>query len=314
MIEVDKMKNIDIEMYRLPEHTMTVINNLNSIFKGMNDNKSYNKPYNKNEKTEYKKKSENDPTVKNTYPPTKYLAVTKRKADIGIQRDIKEITLLMNKMTDKTYDIISKELFESLEYVLKEYAGNDELEKITDNLNNTIKYNAAYSGIYSKFYAILVSKYGTLFTEGLNKLNTIFENSMDDMWYVDSEEDYDKFCNMNENNKVRKSLIIFITKLTMNGYYTQETYAKYMNLIMNKIEEYMDLENSTPIVEELGEIMYSMLTSSVLETTKTFECWEHILNFVQKMKSVSPKSVKSFSMRCKFKYMDMNDYLIGKKK
>jgi hypothetical protein len=309
---LEELKNINIDMYRLPENTMEIINNLNGIFKGLNDNKQYHKPYTKQERMEYNKTKQEHPKKEQMDP--KYLASTKRQADIGIQRDIKEITLLMNKMTDKNYEKISNNLFESFEYVFKEYHGNDELEKITDNMNNTIKYNSAYSTVYSKFYKVLVDKYGKLFADGIVKINTLFVQSMEDLWYVDSDEDYDKYCKMIQDNKIRKSLLIFITKLVMNDYYNEDTYANYMSLLTSKIEHNMNSENSTPIVEELGEMLYDMLTSSDLEKVKEFECWETITQFVQKMKGVSPKVVKSFSMRCKFKYMDMNDYLNGKKK
>lgn len=312
MMSLEELKNINIDMYTLPETTMTIINNLNSIFKGMNDNKQYHKTYSKQERNDHNKTKQN--TTKTEQPQTKFLPATKRNADIGIQRDIKEITLLMNKMTDKNYEKISNNLFESFEYVFKEYDGNDELEKITDNLNNTIKYNSAYSIVYSKFYKVLVEKYGKLFVDGLEKIHILFEQSINEIWYVDSDEDYDKYCKMIQDNKNRKSLLIFITRLVMNEYYNEETYVKYISLIMKNIENNMNIENSTPIVEELGEILYDMLTSSELEKVKEYDCWETITNFVQKMKTLSPKDVKSFSMRCKFKYMDINDYLIGKKK
>jgi len=311
-MSLEDLKNINIDMYRLPENTMTIINNLNSVFKGMNDNKQYHKTYTKQERTEHNKQKHD--TTKTEQPQTKFISATKRNADVGIQRDIKEITLLMNKMTDKNYEKISNNLFESFEYVFKEYDGNDELKKITDNLNNTIKYNSAYSTVYSKFYKVLVEKYGKLFIDGLEKINILFEQSIEEVWYVDSDEDYDKYCKMNQDNKIRKSLLIFITRLVMNDYYNQDIYIKYVSLIIKKIEDNMNFENSTPIVEELGEILYDMLTVSELEKVKEYDCWETITNFVQKMKTISPKDVKSFSMRCKFKYMDMNDYLIGKKK
>jgi len=313
MMSVEELKNINIDMYRLPETTMTIINNLNSVFKGMNDNnKQYHKTYTKQERSNHNKTKQD--TTKTEQPQTKFLPATKRNADIGIQRDIKEITLLMNKMTDKNYEKISNNLFESFEYVFKEYAGNDELEKITDNLNNTIKYNSVYSIVYSKFYKVLVEKYGKLFIDGLEKIHILFEQSIKEIWYVDSDEDYDKYCKMIQDNKNRKSLLIFITRLVMNEYYNEETYVKYLSLIMKNIEDNMNIENSTPIVEELGEILYDMLTSSELEKVKEYDCWVTITNFVQKMKTLSPKDVKSFSMRCKFKYMDINDYLLGKKK
>ena len=314
MMTLEEMKNINIDMYRLPEKTMNVINSLNSEFKVMNDNKQYHKPYTKQERQEYNKKKDEVNNNSNQQAQTTFLAATKRKADIGIQRDIKEITLLLNKMTDKNYEKISSDLFESFEYVLKEYHGNDELEKITDNLNNIIKYNAAYSNVYSKFYKVVVDKYGKLFMQGIEKINTIFEQSINDIWFVDSDEDYDKYCKMVQENKMRKSLLVFITKLVMNDYYKEDTYLKYVTLIMDKVEDYINQENLSPIVEELGEMLHDMLISTELETLKKFDCWDTINNFVQKMKSVSPKEVKSFSMRCKFKYMDMNDYLNGKKK
>ena len=106
MMSVEELKNINIDMYRLPETTMTIINNLNSVFKGMNDNKQYHKTYTKQERSEHNKTKQD--TTKTEQPQTKFLPATKRNADIGIQRDIKEITLLMNKMTDKNYEKISK--------------------------------------------------------------------------------------------------------------------------------------------------------------------------------------------------------------
>ena len=44
---LEEMKNINIDMYRLSENTMEIINNLNGVFKGLNDNKQYHKPYTK---------------------------------------------------------------------------------------------------------------------------------------------------------------------------------------------------------------------------------------------------------------------------
>jgi hypothetical protein len=315
MMTISEMNDIDISMYRLPEKTMQIIHTLNTTFKGVSE-RQHHKPYVKYENKTEKTPNSPDTDVSKPSAPqlTKFHTVYKRQADVGIQRDVKEITLLMNKMTDKNYDKISNDLFESLEYVMKEYAGNSELVKITDNLNNIIKFNSAYSTIYSKFYKLLIEKYGTLFVEGLEKINVLFEETMTNIWCVDPDEDYDKYCKSVQENKTRKSLLIFIVKLVMNGYYDVDLYSKYFDLVSSKVKDYINTDNSTRIVEELGELLYDMIVIVELDTLKSYHCWEKIEKFVQEMKGLAPKDMKSFSMRCKFKYMDINDYLIGKKK
>lgn len=256
--------------------------------------------YDKEKFTYYKnKKSNNDnfqwQSIKN-FQKTK---IIKNVSDYDIRN-------ILNKITDKNYEIQKKELFD----IIININANDNSEQDIDNIYNIIidivKNNIFLSLIYAKlskeifeinkyFYEKIIED-GKILSDYLLSKNEILNNSILDK----KNKDYDILCKQNKNNDQKKSILLFFVNIFKND----EDNLYILNNILDKIFETFETnifkEQEKVNNEEICELIFIILCN----VKEIYEKYKNKLFSITKYKI---KNMPGMSNKILFKLMDILD-------
>tara|TARA_B100000886_G_scaffold189813_1_gene130605 strand:- start:7406 stop:8362 length:957 start_codon:yes stop_codon:yes gene_type:complete len=228
--------------------------------------------------------------------------------------NIVTVTSSLNKLTDKTYDV----LFGEINKVIKELVDNttnedesiveeskEKLTQISNYIFTIASSNKFYSKVYARMYNELISEYNifkTILDDNLEKHLELFNNIV----VVSADENYELFCKNNKVNEDRRALSLFISNL-----YNFDTIEcdKIVNIINNMHQE-IDVDineiGKQGKVLEMTENLSLIIINSLDKLIKT-DYWIELKDYIQKMKSRKMKDFKSLPSKSIFKYMDIND-------
>tara|TARA_B110000967_G_C18898121_1_gene572353 strand:+ start:4126 stop:5076 length:951 start_codon:yes stop_codon:yes gene_type:complete len=290
----------------LPDETIQLINSLTEQVGSPNYIKT--PSFTNGDKNFSKKKKKNNESVNSedwqSIRSFKKTEITKKE---GIQKDIDSIRLLINKLTDKTYEKIIEKLFESLDTMLE----NSEYDDKSFNLIGYAIFNMATnnkfnSGIYAKLCNELKNKYefmSSIILHNIEEFMKLFEN----MVFVSPEDDYDKFCETNILNEKRRSMSLFLCNLYKNEVLTLDNIVYYIHTLQSRIMDGMNDENCKVEIEELSENLYVFLTSMEFKTLSKHADWVSIYERIVCIKNTKATDNAGISHKSKFKHMDMVD-------
>ena len=219
----------------------------------------------------------------------------------GIEKEIDSIRLLINKLTEKTYD----KIIETMISTLNEIQENGNYNEESINKIGFAIFNMATS---NKFNSKLLSEYDFMDSIIDNNI-TEFMKLFDNMVFVSPEENYDAFCDMNISNDKRRSMSLFLTNLYKNNVITIDiVFANISNiqniLMSNKNDVSKKKEN-----EELSENLYTLLTNIPFLILTKHNSWNIISNNIESIKTSDSNINLGISSKCKFKHMDISDKL-----
>jgi hypothetical protein len=234
---------------------------------------------------------------------------TKIDTKAGIDADFDTIRALINKMTDKNYIDMRNKIIEIIEKIVAENTGSD-LSAIGSNIFEIASSNRYYSKIYADLYSDLSSKFDFIkskYEENFNRFIELFEN----IEYVDPNENYDKFCDINKINEKRKSLATFYINLMYCGVISKFQIMQITRNLLAKIYEYISMENKKNEVEELTETI-ALLYKKDLYKNDEADDYEKIEGYtisdvIKKIANSKVKDYKSLTNKALFKFMDLID-------
>lgn len=234
------------------------------------------------------------------------------KKNEGIDATIDKIRQHLNKISAKTYDILSVKIFQEIDSIVNsDKDASDVIQQNLKKINNVIfdiaSSNAFYSELYAKFYKNLLEKNPDLInilTHNFDKCLQLFENIEN----VDPAKDYNKFCEVNKVNEKRRAIIKFyINLMKLDVISTQDIY-KIIHKIKTKIEEHIENKNSILTVDELAELFKIIIIEGHVCLT-TSDDWKEIKQYICTMSNTSASSKEGLSNKTVFKYMDIQDAL-----
>jgi len=234
---------------------------------------------------------------------------TRIEAKIGVDADFDSIRSFINKMTDKNYSDMRNKIVEIIEKIVSENNDSD-LSSIGSNIFEIASSNRYYSKIYADLYADLCSRFEFIkskYEENLEKFTELFEK----IDYVDPNENYDKFCEINKINEKRKSLATFYINLMYCGVVSNRDIMVITRNLLAKVYEYISIENKKNEVEELTETV-ALLYRKDLYKDDEADDYEPIEGFtisevIQKIANSKVKDYKSLTNKALFKFMDLID-------
>jgi hypothetical protein len=234
---------------------------------------------------------------------------TKIETKSGIDADFDSIRATINKMTDKNYNEMCNKIVEIIEKLLSENS-ESALSKIGENIFDIASSNRYYSKIYAELYSTLASKYNFIkeqYLQNLLKFTDLFNN----IEYVDSNVNYDRFCEINKINEKRKSLAAFYINLMHCGVISELEIMNITRNLLAKVYEYISLENKKNEVEELTETISILYKKDLYEKDDAVS-YEKIAGFaiseiIEKIANSKVKDYKSLSNKALFKFMDLID-------
>ena len=239
--------------------------------------------------------------AKPSFQPTK---IQRNKEGMhGIEDSVR---LLLNKLTDKTYTKISDQI--------KDIVVSVKEQELKDILTKQVISVACVNHINSRSYSRLLLEIGDV----LGLTGRFMEDHI--IKYTESykellkespspETDYDRFCEVNMLNNIRKGTTQFYCYLTENGLITDTDFKDSTNTLMTLLYDNKDKASSLQMNEELAENLY-ILCKYVLNNDNLVAC-EEIKSFIVAY-DLSPflsKKISGVSQKAKFKLMDINDLI-----
>jgi len=234
---------------------------------------------------------------------------TKIETKAGMDADFDSIRAFINKMTDKNYIDMRNKIIEVIKKIVSENSDSD-LSGIGSNIFEIASSNRYYSKIYAELYADLSSKFEFIkskYEENFKNFTELFEN----IEYVDPNENYDKFCEINKVNEKRKSLATFYINLMYCGIISRVEIMQITRNLLAKIYEYISMENKKNEVEELTETIALLYKKDLYKDNEDteYEAIEgHTISEIIKLIANSKvKDYKSLTNKALFKFMDLID-------
>jgi len=227
----------------------------------------------------------------------------------GIELEIDGIRLLINKLTEKTYDKILEKLMSTLDDINKNGNYNDEsINKIGYAIFNMATSNKFNSNVYARLCSKLKFRYEFMTNIIMTNI-TEFMKLFDNMEFISPEENYDKFCEMNITNDKRRSMSLFLINLYKNDVITLDFVYQNINNVQNMIMINTTNSEKKSEIDELSENLYILLTNIPFLVLIKHNDWSKINNNLLEFTNLNNKIHTGLSSKSKFKHMDIMDKL-----
>ena len=314
--------------FKIPEDTHNIINYLcvQVGSSGINSNiftklqPSVTIPLGKNT-TELKKKQRGNKGMEvssEKWESAKPFQTTKIEQKTGIDGEINEMRLYLNKLTDKTFLDIREKIIEKINRICacSTSFNPENAEKMGTMLYEFCSTNKFYSRIFADIFAELASMYEWLKNIFNKNYDTIMEQ-YNNIKYVDSNKDYDGFCEMNKQNEKRRAITAFYVNLAINGFIKKKGVIKILTNILTSIMNMINVTDKKNEVDELTEIVGVLFNKELLDDSyedynaKGGELEEFYVlksSIIDTISGLAKKKVKdypSLSNKAIFKYMDL---------
>jgi hypothetical protein len=310
--------------YEIPEDTCKMINYLcaqvgSSGLVTATYQKTDTKPSSDNSftsggiKTNKKKKGNKSMEVSaDEWESLRTFQTTKIESKSGVDADIDQIRLFLNKLTDKTFLDMREKIIDAINKICAEATSVEDIPKVGNMMYDLCSTNKFYSKIFADLFAELASKYDWL----MSIFNERYKNIMsqyNDIKYVDSEKDYDGFCEMNKINEKRRAVTTFLLNLSINGFIAKKDLVNILKNLLSAITSMVRQADRKNEIDELTEniaiIFNKELIDEVMDDTDDEEEYyvgsQSIVDTVNSLAKSKVKDYPSLSNKAIFKYMDL---------
>ena len=234
-----------------------------------------------------------------------FKATKLEKAENVVDKEIENVTTLLNKLTDSNYDTISGTIKTLLSKIISENVETDGLDKIGCAIFEIGSINKFWSKLYAKLYKDLIVLFPVM-KEICDRNFDTFMAVFDNIRYMDADEDYDIFCKYNKENGKRRSLSCFFVHLMNNSIIEKN---KIMNIIEKLVARFLDLmdqEGNKDIILEIGENLIILIEQGNDELSDD-DGWDDVIEFVEKISCSKQKEHASLSSQIIFKFLDLTE-------
>jgi len=318
--------------YKLPENVDTIIASLTKEFGTMVSEKpeSVDEGEPRFKRTPFGAKrprpndsSRNKNKIEDVWKSSPAFKATVIEKKEGVEKLMNDIRICLNKISSKNYDQQRDAIIQYINDVIEE----DDDQNCTETQQTTLKHiaqsifdiassNKFYSELYASLYGELIKK-NDIFSHYITNLIDEYYEGMDLIENIDSKENYDLYCDNNKSNDKRKALSTFIVNLMKKQVLNKDEILQLIVRLQNKVINMIDVENKTYQVDEMTENLFILITL-VSQDTDTYE--GDITNMVSTIREnvetcakYKTKEHKSISSRAVFKFMDILDFMNGKK-
>lgn len=237
---------------------------------------------------------------------------TKIEQKSGIDGDIDQIRLQLNKMTDKNFLDVRENITDKINKICSEAEIKEDIMKVGVMLYDLCSTNKFYSKIFADLFAELASKYEWL-KDIFNERYVNIMKEYTDIKYVDSDKDYDGFCDMNKINEKRRALTTFILNLSLNGFIKKEETVRILrnllNMVVNLIVQAEKKNEVDELTENVAILFNKELIDEVLDEADDEDEYnvndQSIVDSVSSLAKSKAKDYPSLSNKAIFKYMDL---------
>lgn len=229
--------------------------------------------------------------------------ITKSPSEIQLSN----IKIFLNKMTDKNYDKIK----ESIISIMNDIKDEKLYEEIFLMLSDTIFNSKLYAKLYDSFIQ-LYPIFQVILEKRLNNFLALFM----DFVYIEDDKNYTEFCKMNKEMDKRKGFSTFCINLNKNGILSDDKVFGIIKDILQTIANKLDDVNNKNLIDDLTEHLFIYLSNEDISKNNNLmkkECYKiswkekdlFIYDFIELLKSSSPKIYKGLTSKSVFKFQDI---------
>ena len=234
---------------------------------------------------------------------------TKIEQKSGIDGDIDHIRLLLNKLTDKTFLDMREKIVERLNKICIEFSSDSDYNKVGNTIYEFCSTNKFYSKVFADLFAELCVQYPWIMPIFNEKYADIM-SQYSDIQYVDSEKNYDGFCDMNKKNDRRRSVTTFLMSLANNGFIKKEGVIKILRDLLELVSNMIDKPEHKNEVDELTENIAILFNKDMIDEVSNNSkdlCinGKTIVEIINSLAKAKAKDHQSLSNKAIFKFMDL---------
>jgi hypothetical protein len=309
--------------FELPEDTVSIINYLCSqvgsspLKSNIYQKQESSRPIdNNNYKLNNKKRRGNKTMEVNSedWESLRTFQTTKIEQKTGVDSDILEIRMLINKITDKTFLDIRQKLIDRINKICVEYESEEIFVKTANMIYDIASTNKYYSKIYADLFAELLNIFTwirPIFDENYNNIMEQYKN----IKYCDPDKDYDGFCDMNKVNEKRRAVTTFFMNLALNGCIKKEFMVNILKDLLVIVTSMVTENDHKNEVDELTENIAIIFNKEMIEEVEDdsnnvedyYVSDKSILDTVNILATSKSKDYPGLSNKTIFKYMDLID-------
>jgi len=247
-----------------------------------------------------------DESIEEKWDRTPAFIATKMEVKEGIEKQINDIRILLNKISDKNYDIQKEAIVAKIIECSDNNDAVEDLKKIATVLFEIAKSNKFYSEIYARLYKDLIDQF-SFFNDTIEPFINQFMDSLNKIEYVDANVNYDGFCNYNKMNENRRSSMAFIVNLMKKNIKLPIDIVDIVIHFQQLAVKYINEENRVNEVDEITEVL-SIVILMIYTDYKDNEKWKNeIFPTIKMFSGFKIKEKPSLSSRSIFKYKDIVD-------
>ena len=254
--------------------------------------------YQKVDRPQHNKKMPPSSSWKPPPPKEEFKATIIVQERIGIEKDISNLRVSLNKISGKNFDSQCEIIIKIIEPYLND---EESLARIVQTIFDISGSNSFLSELNAKLYLKLTEK-SVYFLERIQDLIQCYKTeSYSYNQRLDTEA-------QNKENDKRKAMTNFMVNLMKQNVVSSKDGFHLMNGLLTKIENTISIVNKINEVEEMAENLFLFLSTGN-ELFKSMEEWDSIYDRISVLAEMKVKEKPSLSNRTLFKFRDLLDLL-----
>lgn len=235
-----------------------------------------------------------------SFKPTK-----KQETAEGSDKIINDIRMMLNKVTQKTYETLKNNVINSIGECLEKHPNT--MGSLSKHFFDIVVRDRFLTDIYVDLYLALIAFFPEFETHFKNRVD-IYRATIDTMKYADPEKDYDAYCDYVKVNDQRKAMTLFIIQLFKRQRVSADEIINLMKFLLDKTRENREISGRTNEVEEITENFYlTYLHCGILLENESE--WSYIIQTIVEFSEMQIGAYPSISSRALLKYQDMAESL-----
>ena len=238
---------------------------------------------------------------------------TKLEQRSVIDADIDQIRLFLNKLTDKTFLDMREKMIERIHKITSEDITDEDRVKVANTIYDMCSMNKFYSRIFAELFAELANKYQCWMMPMFDEKYANIMLQYNDIQYVDSEKDYDGFCEMNKKNEKRRAITTFFMNLAIEGFIPKDGVMKILKNLLEMVQNMIRIPDKKNEVDELTENIAILFNKDIIdevedesdEPEEFYINGQTIIESVNSLAKSKAKDYPSLSNKAIFKFMDL---------
>jgi len=246
-----------------------------------------------------------------------FKATKKMEKTEGIENDINQIRISLNKISNKNYEVQRDLIVGYIQSFFEKNEENEEIletekaeniKKITNAIFEIASSNKFYSELYAELYRELIEKFN-IFSVIVVDFIEQFTKTIDHIQYVDPKTNFDESSGYLKKNDIRRATTSFVVNLMKKSIITKDSLMNIIDCFQKRIFQYIEEPNRVNEVEEITENIFILVSQSHTFLSNEEKWTNEIFPDVVKISKMKAKDFPSISNRVIFKYMDILDGL-----